>query len=216
MKKARNLTAVLTAAVMLSAECGFAFGGSCALPQKCIMQTGLSAAAADFESGTEGAVTYQKYADHAVLTGYDKTEVGVVRIPEQFGGQPVTAIADNAFSGCKKITSVEFPDSLTAIGENAFADCESLAAVKLNDKIAQIGSGAFRDCTALVRIYMPDSVKQVGKECFKNCSGLATVGIGGGLTVIAESAFENCTALVRMELPKTVRALGMSAFAGCS
>ena len=121
MMKAKKLAAVAAAALTLSAVC------SSALPQGSVMRFGFSVSAAEAESGTEGELTYQVYADHSVVTACNKDAAGSVRIPASLGGKPVTAVGDKAFSGCKKLTLVEFPDSLTAIGECAFADCGNLS-----------------------------------------------------------------------------------------
>ena len=50
----------------------------------------------------------------------------VLDIPSAYSGQPVTSIADNAFSWSDHIRKVTIPDTVTQIGEAAFSWCESL------------------------------------------------------------------------------------------
>ena len=75
MMKAKKLAAVAAAAVTLSAVC------SAALPQSSVMRIGLSVCAAEEETGTEGVLTYQVYADHSAVTACEKNAAGAVRIP---------------------------------------------------------------------------------------------------------------------------------------
>ena len=69
------------------------------------------------------------------ILNYDKTysvkSVGSctsenIVIPEEYEGAKVTAILDGAFKGCKKLKSVEVPNSVTKIGKGAFEGCTSL------------------------------------------------------------------------------------------
>ena len=73
--KAKKFAAVLAAAVTLSAAC------STVLPQNSIAQFGISVSAAEYDTGKEGNLTYQKYADYTVLTACEKTAVGAIKIP---------------------------------------------------------------------------------------------------------------------------------------
>ena len=56
---------------------------------------------------------------------------GNIVIPTSFKGLTVTAIAENGFEGCSKITSVVIPDSVTSIGAGAFAGCDELTDITL-------------------------------------------------------------------------------------
>ncbi len=58
---------------------------------------------------------------------------GDVTIPEG-----VTEIGEEAFSGCKKLTSVTIPEGVTAIGERAFYGCTGLTSIALPRSIRKI------------------------------------------------------------------------------
>lgn len=64
-------------------------------------------------------------------------------------------ICASAFEGCKKVTSVVFPDSIVKIDSHAFRNCESLKWVYIPDTIKEIGSGVFDGCTSLKEIKIP-------------------------------------------------------------
>lgn len=67
----------------------------------------------------------------------------VAVIPGEYDGKPVTAIADNAFSGCSHVTQVEVQEGITSIGNSAFYGCSSLQVLALPDSLSSVGANAF-------------------------------------------------------------------------
>lgn len=47
-------------------------------------------------------------------------------------------IADEAFTGCSRLTNITMPDSVTSIGERAFSDCSSLTSITIPDNVTSI------------------------------------------------------------------------------
>ncbi len=79
-------------------------------------------------------------------TGYEVTAYmgdAIVVIPGEYDGKPVTAIADNAFSGCSHVTQIEVSEGVVSIGNNAFYGCSSLQVLALPDSLTSIGASAF-------------------------------------------------------------------------
>ncbi len=88
----------------------------------------------------------------------------------------ITAIGNEAFRSCTKLTQVSIPASVKsigshafagdllveeldlsgveAIGENAFSGMAGLKEVTLSEEIKKIGAGAFRGCTSLNQIFI--------------------------------------------------------------
>lgn len=68
---------------------------------------------------------------------------------------PTTAIkqiANYAFNGCDKLSSIRIPESVEYIGAYAFEDCTSLYKVELGSGVRYIGNNAFRYCYKLYEV----------------------------------------------------------------
>ncbi len=74
----------------------------------------------------------------------------------------VTAIGDNAFSGCSGLTSLTIPSSVTSIGDNAFSGCSGLTSLTIPSNVTSIGYSAFLGCSSLKNINIPKSVTSIG------------------------------------------------------
>ena len=139
----------------------------------------------------------------------------------------VTAIGENAFAECDRLTSVTLPESITAIGRKAFYDCSRLKEITIPEAVTSIGELAFYHCVTLKTINVPASVESIGSKAFMLCSGLTS------LTVDANNA-QYCsekniiynkakTLLVAamptisgsITLPATVTEIGDNAFVEC-
>ena len=71
--------------------------------------------------------TYQlNGASEAVITKCPTSTKGAVSIPASLDGYVVTGLADDAFSGCKKITSITVPKTVENIGSRCFKMCSKL------------------------------------------------------------------------------------------
>lgn len=82
----------------------------------------------------------------------------------------VTAISDNACSGCKKIKSVTIGKHVTTIGNKAFFKCTSLKNISIPTSMKKIGKKAFYGCKKLKSITInPKKLKSksVGTQAFK-------------------------------------------------
>lgn len=127
----------------------------------------------------------------------------------------VTAIGDNAFSGCFMLTKLYIPKSVQTIGHYAFTDCSSLAVIEIPSTITSIGDAAFGGCTALTSIELPKAVTAIGDYEFYRCAQLANVKIPNTVTSIGTEAFRGCFALTSITIPKSVTSIGSAAFSAC-
>ena len=143
------------------------------------------------------------------------------------------------FSGCKRLTSIEIPNSVTSIGQYAFQNCTGLTSIEIPSSVTSIGYGAFSGCTGLSSIVIPNSVTYIGERAFSGCTGLTSVAWDAeNITSINSNTFEDCpiknftfgktvktipenccngmTNLTSIEIPNNVTLIGSSAFSGCS
>lgn len=120
-------------------------------------------------------------------------------------------IADEVFSGFKKITSVYIPNGTKYIGNNCFSGCSNLISVRLPADLYEIGSYAFTDCTSLKEIEMPSSVKTIPANAFSGCSSLDKITLHNGLETIETYSFKE-TSLKETYIPKTVTSVSQYAF----
>ena len=113
------------------------------------------------------------YEDN-VLFNKNKTTLIAYRAKETNYTIPnsVTTIGDEAFWGCKSLTSINIPNSVTTIGFWAFAGCESLTSINIPNSVTTIGNEAFWGCKSLTNINIPNSVTTIGKRSFSGCINL--------------------------------------------
>ena len=77
-------------------------------------------------------------------------------------------IASSAFSSCKGLSSVTFPNSLTTIGNSAFSYCEGLGSVTLPLGLKTIENNAFIHSN-VQSVKIPSSVTTIGNYAFWSC-----------------------------------------------
>ena len=149
-----------------------------------------------------------------VFSGVDDAS-GVVEIPEQIKGYPVTAIDSIAFRYQENITEVVLPETIKSIGADAFLGCTGLEKINLPEGITVIEDGVFTGCTALKSITLPTTLKSIGNSSFRACKSLTEIDVRGGVTSIGVGAFAVCEELVSVKLPATLKRIGWNAFEEC-
>ena len=129
----------------------------------------------------------------------------------------VETIGVQAFYMCKKLNTIELPDSVKSIGHWAFYDTgcyndwedsdddvlyignhfisayqgkSTPCNIKFGTKT--IADSAFFACGDLPAITIPDSVVSIGKHAFENCNSLKSITIPRSVTSIGNEAFYSC------------------------
>jgi hypothetical protein len=131
----------------------------------------------------------------------------------------ITTIGDNAFNFCNKVTTITWPSGLTTIGASAFYKCNKLTGnLTLPDGVTSIGSYAFYGCSKLTgSLAIPTQITSIGDNAFQGCAGFTgDVVIPSGLTQINYYTFEGCIGLNTITIPTTVTKIQDYAFSGCT
>lgn len=90
----------------------------------------------------------------------------------------VTAIANGAFKGYKKLKSVTTNAGLKQIGKNAFSGCARLAKINIEGtKLTNVGSGALKGISKAAVIEVPDGTQAVYAKRLKNKGQAKTVAV---------------------------------------
>ena len=170
---------------------------------------------------------------------------------EYFTG--ITEIAEEGFIDCVSLVSISLPKQISAIGQDAFSGCTNLKKVNIPDlsawckiifygtqgsnplhngaklylngveqtditipsDITEIKDYLFYHCTSLRSVIIPDSVTSIGRCTFSTCSSLTSVTIGNGVTSIRESAFSKCYSLKSVTIGNSVTSIEMDTFFEC-
>ena len=98
-------------------------------------------------------------------------------------------IADFAFGGGDKITSVTMPNSVSIIGTLAFYGCTSLKNVSFGNGVKLIDGEAFGKCTSLSKITIPGSVTEIASYAFVDCPLIKEVTLPASVKIIGTGAF---------------------------
>lgn len=128
-------------------------------------------------------------------------------------GRKDAEIGDDAFNGCKSLTSLYLPGNVIKIGRGAFGGCESIRELTIIGNNAVIASSAFAGCKSLQSLII-HSAEEIEREAFKECVSLQNAVLPEGLTSIGDNAFGGCKNLITVALPSSIQRIGDSAFAG--
>lgn len=154
-------------------------------------------------------VLYTK--DGKRLVRYPSAKKGSFTVPNT-----VTYIAQYAFKGCGKLTSINIPSSVRGIGSNAFYECKKLESVSLPDGINKIAEYTFYKCRSLKNIVLPDGVKSIGSAAFYGCISLPGMNLPSSLKKIEDFTFKNCHSLKSISIPENVSIIERSTFSRCT
>ena len=232
MKK-RLLSAVVAACLI--------FGASATVPQNAFTDmTSVTASAAYVQGDFEYVPSSN--GKFAMVTKYKNTTSTSCTIPDKLGNMPVEVIAQDAFKGNTKLTTVTVPKSLRVISVSAFEGCTALTVVSelRNTQLTNVDKYAFKDCTAMKNINFPKTLQAFGVGAFENCTSLeAVIGLQNTklsgqlystfkgckkLTSIQfpegvgymYQAFQNCEALQGISLPDSITTISDYTFSGCT
>lgn len=210
MKMRTNLTAVLTACMMVGSMC-----------------TAFPASAEETES-TYGVLTYTSYGASITITDCDPSATEV-EIPQYIDNITVETIGDSAFSNCEALTSVTIPEGIRAIEDDAFENCESLTTLHIPASVMLIGESVFEGCDALESFTI-----SADSDCFQTIDGVlydysgtilmyypsgkadSVYTIPEGTVYFPYFAFDSCPNLTEIVFPASFNTFDSSSLRYCS
>ena len=152
-------------------------------------------------SGMEAAAEWQNEeaatADEALVFS-DGEDTGITYALSDDGKLVISgtgSIADDAFAGNTKITSVVISEGVTGIGSGAFTGCTNLTSVTIPEGVTTIDGMTFGNCTSLTSVKLSEGLTRIGDQTFGRCNALETIEIPASLTSIGNDAFKKCAKL---------------------
>lgn len=172
----------------------------------------------------------------------------IVEIPQKINGIQVKSIGERAFEGNDSITKLVIPEGVTSIAASAFSCCRKLKYVTFPNSLEEIGFIAFYNCESLESIYIPEMVKTIANEAFSGCGEVKKIQVASnnkifdsrnncnaivitskdelivgcenttfesGLKTIGQYAFKNVSGLRVIDIPSSVTCIDEGAFFGC-
>jgi len=140
----------------------------------------------------------------------------------------VTSIENDAFNGCRGLTSISIPRSVTSIGKGAFLGCSSLTSITIPSSVTTIGDGAFCACKAVKKytVHPSNPTYSTLDDVLFNKDRTTLIAypnressqyvIPPSVTSIGVIAFGFCSSLTSITIPTSVTSIGIQAFDGCT
>ena len=134
-------------------------------------------------------------------------------------GNALLEIGHHAFSECRAIKSLEFPDSLMTIGVNGFYNNIRLTRVSFGANLQEIGQCAFMGCVSLNSVSFSPATTPlltINANAFRNCLCLASLTLSNAMPTIKTGAFYGCTMLRRVTIPSLMSTINSGVFSSMS
>ncbi|MDE7310861.1 MAG: leucine-rich repeat domain-containing protein [Eubacterium sp.] len=87
----------------------------------------------------------------------------------------------------------QFAENVTQIRNEAFYGCRGLSSITIPNTVKSIGDKAFYDCIGLGNVTIPTSVTSIGADVFRNCSSGLCIICDGGSTAERYAITNNIT-----------------------
>ena len=112
-----------------------------------------------------------------------------VTVPESIDGKPVVSIGAKAFKDFRNLERIHFPGTLKEIGYDSFTGCEKLSVLDFSEGLEKIHDYAFVNCVSLQNLVFPDTLQEIGIWAFAYCTGLSFISVGPHLKHVGKECF---------------------------
>lgn len=182
-----SLTSVTIPATVESTGGGWCFDG-------CTNLTSINVAPGNAKYASIDGIWLERTAADLVLKKCPEGREGAVTIPAG------ATIGYSSFSGCKKITSVNIPNSVVSIPTYAFGGCTNLEAITIPGSVTQIDNGAFSGA-GIKTIYVQREEPPVWNlswsyGTFNNSSVIVHVPVGAKANYEIANNWKDCADIV--------------------
>ena len=180
-----------------------------------------------------GPFTCYLRSDSVIILDVDSSVSGMLTIPEQINGLPVTDSMNGAFHDLPDITEVLIPNSFrsfaTADASNPFWGCTKLENIRISQShpVFRFSGGilysTYNGNTTVEgvlprmqgRVVIP-AVNSLKMGAFQGCDHVTDVVLPEGLQYIGWTVFNGCRGLRSIYIPDSCTWIGMAAFEDCS
>ena len=157
----------------------------------------------NWDTNADGELSYGEAGAVTTLGTVFQNQTTITSFSELRNFTSLTSIADDAFNGCSKLTSLVIPESVTSIGARAFAGCSKITSLVLPAGITSIGAEAFSGCHSLQALSLPAGITTIADGTFKDCASITSLSLPEGITAIGSAAFSGMTKLTSLYVPAT-------------
>ena len=143
------------------------------------------------------------YGEAAAVTTLGETFKGASTIKsfnELRNFTALTSLGDDAFNGCRAMTTLTLPDGITSLGDRALNGCRALKQLVLPSGVNHLGDSALTDCRALTELTLPEGITSLGTGTLEGCLGLTELELPEGLTRLGNRALAKCTKLQTLQV----------------
>ena len=165
-----------------------------------------------------------KKVSYSKVAAVDSEAEGTLTIPSSIAGFTVTAIDENAFKGCAKLTAVHLPATIASVGKNAFYGCKAIKTIKVSSANSvyrsDVNDKALIEKATDKLIYLagdaqvPAGVKIIGNYAIDGKYYAGGMIIPEGVTTMLDNALRFPREMSTLVLPSTLTKLGESS-SGC-
>ncbi len=154
------------------------------IEESAAVEASAEAAAVSFDVYKNSLGTWLTY------TGNEPTVV----FPSTYNGEKVMGVRGISPAAKGVVTSIVIEEGITNIHLEAFKDCKKLTSVQMPNTLQIVDFGAFSGCSAIKSISFPKSVQEIYSAMFQNCTSLTKVVIPNKATKVYTyaSMFTGC------------------------